>query len=220
MINNLKIIYKNVKNINIKIKPTLEVILTAPFNTPKEYINKILEKKQSWILKHISQFKIRNQKLQNNYNDTNYFTYLGNQYNFKILISNNERAELIDDYFYIYVQQIDNNSKKLQLINDWYMKQAKHHFNQIIAKYINIIGKPVTHISVKKMTTRWGSCNPKKGYINLNLELIKKPIDAIEYVVLHELTHLIHYHHNKDFYNYIAAIMPDWKIRQSKLGNI
>ena len=67
------------------------------------------------------------------------------------------------------------------------------------------------------MKTRWGSCNPHKGYINLNLELIKNPKESIEYVVFHELSHLIHPNHSKEFYSYISAYMPDWKRRKEIL---
>ena len=67
------------------------------------------------------------------------------------------------------------------------------------------------------MKTRWGSCNPAKSYINLNSELIKKSTQCIEYVVFHELTHLIHTNHNKLFYNFMSVYMSDWKKRKIKL---
>lgn len=219
MIDNLIIIHKKVKNINIKIKPTLEVILTVPLNTPQEYINKILEQRQSWILKHLEKFKISNRQSQS-INSDNMCIYLGKQYNIKVSISEHEFVELLDDSLYVYLIDTTNISKKSQLINKWYKQRAKQCFEQLIAKYINIVNKPVNNLSIKKMTTRWGSCNSKKGYINLNIELIKKHPDAIEYVILHELTHLIHANHSKEFYNYIATHMPDWKSRQSKLGAI
>lgn len=220
MIDNLKIIHKKVKNISIKIKPTLEVILTVPFKTPPEYINKVLEKRKSWILKHLEKFKISNPYLQNKLYNDNTFIYLGKQYDLEVLISDNNHVELAENCFYIYLTDVTNVDTKLQLIDNWYKKQAKHYFKQVIEKYIRIVNKPINHISIKRMKTRWGSCNTKKGYINLNIELMKKSPDAIEYVILHELTHLIHANHSKDFYNYIASYMPDWKIRQSKLGII
>jgi predicted metal-dependent hydrolase len=67
------------------------------------------------------------------------------------------------------------------------------------------------------MKTRWGSCNPSKGYINLNSELIKKAKESIEYVIFHELTHLVHLNHSKEFYNYLDTYMPDWRKRKDKL---
>lgn len=219
MIDNLKIVHKKVKNISIKIKPTLEVILTVPFKTPQNYINQILEQRQAWIVKHLQLIQARNQKIQNKCPDDK-FIYLGQQYNLKILVAENEYIELIDNCLYVYVININDTSKKLLLIDKWYKQQAKHYFKQVIDKYIHIVNKPINHISIKRMKTRWGSCNPKKGYINLNIELMKKSPDAIEYVILHELTHLIHANHSTNFYNYIATHMPDWKIRQSKLGII
>ena len=70
------------------------------------------------------------------------------------------------------------------------------------------------------MKTRWGSCNPTKGYINLNSELIKKSKECIEYVIFHELTHLIHIDHNKQFYNFLSVYMPNWKKRKEKLESL
>jgi len=69
------------------------------------------------------------------------------------------------------------------------------------------------------MKTRWGSCNSQKGYINLNLELIKEPIRCIEYVVAHELAHLIHPNHSKEFYNYLSYLLPEWKELKKRLNN-
>ena len=97
--------------------------------------------------------------------------------------------------------------------DEFYYSEAKVVFNKIIRKYHPYINKPINKIRIKKMNTRWGSCNYKKGYINLNLYLIKKDIKFIEYVILHELTHLIYPNHSKDFYNFIKNIMPDYKDR-------
>ncbi len=88
----------------------------------------------------------------------------------------------------------------------------------MIDDYQKIVQKEITKVRIKSMKTRWGSCNYTKGYINLNLELIKKPKCAIEYVIFHELTHLIYPNHSKQFYSYISKYMPDWQERNKKLN--
>ncbi|MBF7043742.1 M48 metallopeptidase family protein, partial [Campylobacter volucris] len=80
--------------------------------------------------------------------------------------------------------------------------------------------KKVQKISIKEMVSRWGSCNHKKAYINLNLKLMQKPIKSIEYVILHELTHLIYPHHQKEFYAFLYNLMPDYKAREIYLKTI
>jgi len=103
--------------------------------------------------------------------------------------------------------------------DEFYYSEAKVLFNKLIRKYLKHINKRVNIVRIKKMNTRWGSCNYKKGYINLNLHLIKKDIRFIEYVVLHELTHLIHPNHSKEFYKFIENIMPDFKERINGISN-
>ncbi|CAC9587858.1 Putative predicted metal-dependent hydrolase [Bathymodiolus heckerae thiotrophic gill symbiont] len=75
----------------------------------------------------------------------------------------------------------------------------------------HIVNKEIKQVRIRKMKTRWGSCNPEKSYINLNSELIKAPIQCIEYVIFHELAHLIHPNHDKGFYTYLTIHMPNWK---------
>ncbi len=91
------------------------------------------------------------------------------------------------------------------------------YFEKIVEKYKPIIKKEVKNIRIRQMKTRWGSCNFLKGYINLNSELIKKSKDSIEYVVFHELSHLIYDNHSREFYNYLDTYMSDWRIRKEKL---
>ncbi len=119
------------------------------------------------------------------------------------------------------LQQCEKNHKNYYLgklyayefSDTFYYGEAKILFYRLIRKYHPFINKPITKIRIKKMNSRWGSCNYKKGYINLNLWLIKKDIRFIEYVILHELSHLIYPNHSKEFYGFIKNIMPDYKER-------
>lgn len=95
---------------------------------------------------------------------------------------------------------------------------AKRIYEHFIAKFAPAVNRKITRVVVRKMTTRWGSCNSRKGYINLSLNLIEKAPELVEYVVLHELTHLIYPHHQKSFYGFIAGLMPDFKTREQRLN--
>ena len=95
---------------------------------------------------------------------------------------------------------------------------ARRVYGHFIAKFAPVVNRKINRIVVRKMTTRWGSCNSRKGYINLSLNLIEKAPELVEYVVLHELTHLIYPHHQKSFYNFIAGLMPDFKTREQRLN--
>lgn len=95
---------------------------------------------------------------------------------------------------------------------------ARRIYGHFIAKFAPAVNRKINRIVVRKMTTRWGSCNSRKGYINLSLNLIEKAPELIEYVVLHELTHLIYPHHQKSFYDFIAGLIPDFKTREQRLN--
>jgi len=95
---------------------------------------------------------------------------------------------------------------------------ARRVYGHFIAKFAPAVNRKINRIVVRKMTTRWGSCNSRKGYINLSLNLIEKAPELVEYVVLHELAHLIYPHHQKSFYDFIAKLMPDFKTREQRLN--
>jgi hypothetical protein len=79
-------------------------------------------------------------------------------------------------------------------------------------------GVPYPQLKIRNMTSRWGSCQPQKGIITLNRQLLKYPRECIEYVVVHEFTHFIHPNHSKQFWDFVTMMMPDWKERKAELA--
>lgn len=217
MLDNIQIVHKNVKNISIKVKPTLEVVLTVPLDILQCEIDNVLKKRHDWILKQLEYFKKFMPESPKELVSGESFTYLGRNYRLKVSQSTTESVKLTGGYLHVNLVDKTNMSRKIQLIEMWYKEKALSYFAKIIAKYTPIVKKEVNKISIRKMKTRWGSCNPKRSYINLNLELIKKHPSAIEYVILHELVHLIHYNHDQNFYKYLATHMPDWQTRKNRL---
>jgi len=205
-----------VKNANIKVKPTGEVILTVPFRVGEKEIADILEKRAAWINEKLKYFKSLPQQIVN-YHSGEKVQFLGDVYELNVIESEIEHVKLDHNHLNIYARNVHDRIRKKRILDIWYKEQAAHYYKVAIDKYIGFVNKPVNNLTIRNMKTRWGSCNQKKGYINLSLELIKKSIPAIEYVVLHELTHLLYYHHDKHFYGYMSQYMPDWKIRRSLL---
>lgn len=80
------------------------------------------------------------------------------------------------------------------------------------------MGKPVAEVRIKRMKTRWGSCNAEAGRIWMNLELIKKPVACLEYVLVHEMVHLHERHHNDRFRQWMDALMPTWRVHRDELN--
>ena len=215
--NNIQIIKKDIKNITLKVKPTCEVILTAPLLTTDEHIEYILKKRKDWISKKIEFYKANYKPQIKEYVSGENFKYLGKNYRLKIIQCDDECVKLQRGYIQIFIKDKSNLEKKKRLLNDWYLLKAENYFKKIIAKYSSIVNVDIQNIRIRQMKTRWGSCNSAKSYINLNSELIKKPSNAIEYVIFHEFAHLIHPNHSREFYNYLSTYMPDWKKRKEQL---
>ena len=217
----INITYKNIKNLRISIDDSLNINVTSPIGVNKKYIEDIIQSKSSWIAKHKQ--KILN-KQKYNYTlydlEENGLVYLlGEQYSIKIVNSSNniiqcdEKSKLLE--FYLNQSVIDNYEFKLELLKEFYRDRAEIIFGNIVAKYLKITNKDINRLTIKKTKTLWGSCNYAKGYINLNVDLVLRDIRAVEYVILHEIAHLTHPNHSKQFYDYIAQFMPDWKFRES-----
>ena len=214
---NISIIKKDIKNINIRVKPNCDVILTAPLQTTDKHISYVIKKRTNWIKQKLEFYKDNQPILLKEYVSGENFTYLGRNYRLKVIESDHEMVKLQRGYLQLFIKDTTNLTKKKLLIDTWYKTKAKIHFDKAVAKYQQIVKKDIKSIKIREMKTRWGSCNPAKSYINLNSKLIQKSTQCIEYVVFHELTHLIHPNHNKQFYNFMSVYMPDWKKRKEKL---
>ena len=214
----VEILRKDVKNFTLRVKPNGKTELVVPLLATKKHIDKILEKRKNWIdekKEYISKFKSVEKKLISGEN----MKYLGKNYRLKVYETyKNERVILSRGKLNLYVKNKDDYNKKLNLIECWYKEKAMIHFLNTVNKYNKITQKDSINVRIRKMKTRWGSCNKTKKYINLNLNLIKKPKICIEYVVFHELAHLIYPNHSKDFYNYLSLYMSDWKEREKILN--
>lgn len=187
----IECIKKRVKYLRLKITSTGDIKLIAPLHATKFQIDNFIKTHSMWIEKTLSKIPK---------SDPNLIKFLGKSY--KIQISN--EFKFSDDYIF---------TPDLQTLNHYANEKLKELINQYIAIYSPKIGKEINAIRIKKMTTRWGSCNSKKGYLNFSSNLIQRDIKFIEYVVLHELAHLIYPHHQKEFYDFIASLMADYKSR-------
>ena len=210
---------KNVKNINLNIRVNGEVVVTAREEVPLDYIMSFVGRKSRWIIKQNKYFKeyatesIGKKELVSG--ET--IKYLGRQYRLKVQESTDEQVKYFRGYIYLYVKDKTNYKRKEELLNKWFDFKCKETFNEIYNKVYPILSKynvPRAKITIRKMKSRWGSCIAEKESIILNRELIKAPKYCIEYVILHELVHLIYKNHNNEFYDFLYTLMPDWKERK------
>ena len=219
MQSDVKIIKKDVKNITLKVRPNGEAILTAPNSANDEHIKFIMQKRAKWIAQKrafFASFKMPEKE----YVSGEDFRYLGRSYRLKVLQSKEERVKLQRGYLELFVKDKSDLKRKENLIYEWYHEKAMLYFFNILQEFNKIVKQDIKSVKIRQMKTRWGSCNPYKSYINLNIELIKKPKACIEYVVFHELAHLLYPNHSKKFYDYLSLYMPDWQKRKEILERI
>jgi Predicted metal-dependent hydrolase len=212
---------KKVKNINLRIKPNMEIYISAPMNLHSDYIENFIRSKEKWIkqvLKKIEEAK-QNQ-LPSQYLSGEKHKYLGKEYELEVKQGNSNRVSLKEGKIILTVISniFENSDEKKKVMEKWYFENAQKVFVNTIQKWLEILDESIEKLSIKPMKSRWGSCNYVKRYINLNTELIKRTQFEIEYVVLHELTHLKYPNHGKGFYRYIENYMPNYKMAEKMLN--
>lgn len=201
-----KIIRKNIKSIVIRLDKYGDIRVSAPHWIKLSDIDNFVESKKHWI-------GIRQERLKNNlqkYENNARIPYFETSYILKLIP--NPRSKILQngDYLEIWMPNFDDIKKIEKLILRWYNDKSKSDVYSIISKYQNAINREVSSIRFRNMSTRWGSCNVKKATITLNTTLFSKPKICFEYVLLHELVHLIHANHGAEFYNVLESIMPNW----------
>jgi len=129
-------------------------------------------------------------------------------------------VELSHQTITLFVHPDSHVEKRQAVLNEWYRQQLKSQLPEVIAKYERLMGVKVNEFGIKKMKTKWGTCNPIAKRIWLNLELAKKPPELLEYVVVHEMVHLLERSHNKRFVTLMTQFMPKWKFYKDELNQL
>jgi hypothetical protein len=219
---NVNIVKKPIKNIHLKVYRDMTVNLSVPISVPDEWIVNFLNERISWIDKQITKYKESSgyNNLANIVNGSS-TQLLGKDMRIFKKASLSNSIEVDEKKINVFLKDINDDYLANKLFENWWREKAlsvfqnelDNMYNSTFRKYE--IPKPI--ISIKKMKTLWGSCTKLKGKITLNEYLLKADIRCIQYVILHELTHLIYNYHNSDFYNFITVQMPDWKERKKQL---
>lgn len=216
---NIQILKKKIKNINLTIRTDGTINLSVPFKLSEKEIYKFLQDKREWIEKNHSKF---NKIISLEYKTGEVIEYLGIQYIINIIETySKEKVELNGEYLDLFILRKNNNKDYLKAyIDNWYRKNLIFIVTDLTEIWADRLDLKVNEIKVRKLKRTWGSCNTKKKNITYSLELAKKDRRLIEYVVVHELSHLIHDNHGKEFKELLNKLMPDWKIRKKELNNM
>ncbi|KGR82763.1 M48 family metallopeptidase [Lysinibacillus odysseyi] len=213
---------KDVKNVNLNIKPDMSIQISANEKVPLSFIYDFVKSKGSWILKNVKQFEdvLPHKQSEREYVSGESFKYLGKQYRLRVEHSADEAVKYFRGFIYLQTQNPANFSKKEKLMDAWYKEKAYKIFGESLNKMsalMNKYGVEKPALEIRVMKARWGSAQIDNNTILINTELIKAPKYCIDYVILHELIHFKYNNHSESFYNMLFTLMPDWEKRKKIL---
>lgn len=218
-----KINRKQVKNVNLNIKPDMTIEVSAAEHVPLDFIYDFVRNKGAWITKHVNHFKSVQpyERREREYVSGESYKYLGKQYRLRVReAETREEVKYFRGFIYMYINDPDNVRRKETLLQDWYREKAYRTFRESLNKLYPLVKKygiPKPNVDIKIMKARWGSAILDTNTILLNFNLIKAPKHCIDYVVLHELIHFKYNDHSENFYSMLYSLVPDWEKRKAIL---
>ena len=215
------LIRKKKKNLSITVTSNGKIVVSAPEKSKFEDIEKKIYGKISWIYKKLQLVNsVSDISKEKEYVSGESFMYLGKNYRLKIEKNDNAENEL-KLYKGLFKLKIDlslkNTENKIKMIiSDWYIEKAKEKINERVEIYSKKIRLSPNKISVKNLTKSWGICS-SNGNISFNWKIIMTPLSVLDYVIVHELCHLKHHNHSKEFWNLVSLYVPDYKNKKEWL---
>ncbi len=212
MININKLIRSKRKTLSLEINENAEIIVRAPLKLSEETIKEFILEKRSWIETKIQQVE-KKRPVKKTFCEGDEILYLGKKY--AMTYSNDLPNLMLSDKFYVpekYNGQTKNYFRK------WFYSRAKIVFPNRVAYFAELMNLQPGKIKLSNAAKRWGSCS-RKNNINLSWRLIMAPVEILDYVIVHELTHVVHKNHSVKFWDLVEAYLPDFKSRRKWLRN-
>lgn len=212
---------KNIKNLHLSVLPPYgKVRVSSPMHLSDESISMFVRTKLGWIKKQKEKFDIQPRQSERQYVSGETLYVFGQQYFLRVEYSYKGNSLVLSGNDAILTVRKESTVKQREsYVNEWYRELLKEKISLYLPKWEKTTGLHCDSWRTKYMTTRWGTCNIEKKRLWFNLQLAKKPLECLEYVILHELAHLKEKTHNKDFVAILDSYMPNWREVKSKLNN-
>lgn len=212
---------KAIKNLHLGVYPPAgRVRVAVPMRIDDEAVRLAVISKLGWIRRKQAHFIEQPRQSQREIVSGESHYFQGRRYRLRVIeesapprvaLKGNTALEL-------YVRPDTNTAKREAFLNEWYRRELKALLPNLITKWKPVIGVQVEDWAIKKMKTKWGTCNVTARRIWLNLELAKKPIQCLEYILVHEMVHLLERHHNDRFKELMDRFMPQWRLLREELN--
>lgn len=216
----IEVVKKKIKNMHLYVKPPDgHVSVSAPETMSDAAIERFVRTKLSWIKRQTQSFDQQPRQSKREYVSGETLYLWGKQYFLLVEYGNKNDVDLRGDSVILTVRKGSAANQRGNVINEWYRKRLKEEITKILPKWEEKTGITATEWKVRYMTSRWGSCNVETGTIWLNLQLAKKTPECLEYIILHELVHLVEKNHNEAFLSLLDLHMPMWREIKAKLNS-
>ena len=217
----VEVVRKAIKNLHLGVYPPAgRVRVAVPMQIDDEAIRLAVISKLSWIHRQQARFAEQPRQSQREMVSGESHYFQGRRYRLRVIEENASPRVLLkgNATLYLYVRPGTDADKRERILNEWYRRELKALLPDLITKWESEIGVQVADWGVKKMKTRWGTCNISACRIWVNLELAKKPLQCLEYILVHEMLHLIERHHNDHFKELMDRFMPQWRLYRAELN--
>ena len=214
------VVFKDIKNVHLSVHPpTGRIRIAAPERTSLDTLRIYAISKLDWIHKQQAKLKAQQRETQREYIDRESHYLWASRY----LLRVNEvevppSVTLLHNEILLSVRPHSDHAKREEVISAWYREELRNVVTPLIPKWEKVMGVKINQLFVQRMKTRWGSCNHNKGNIRLNTELAKKPRVCLEYILVHEMVHLLEPSHNKRFTGLMDQFLPQWRHYRDELN--
>ena len=215
----IDVVRKNIRHIHLRVcPPDGSVRISAPLRMNMDVIRSFATSRVDWVRKHQQKMRERPRQMPLEYVDGESHTLWGRSHVLQVRETNaSGKVELSDAGLVLHVRAGTKRRKKQALLDHWYRERLMEALPELTARWERLTGVKARSFSARKMKSRWGSCNPRTGNIRLNTELAKKPRACLEYVLVHELVHLLEPSHNHRFKALMDRFMPKWRAHREDL---
>ena len=208
------------RSLELRLYPDRRIEVRVPLRTSEREIGDFIASKSAWLQSRLQGLEQRPAPVPLQYCHGETHLFLGQRYPLALSRAARPHTALQSGSLCLLTPEPDNPARIASQLDRWYRQQADGVFNQMSERHCPFLagrGHKRPQLRVRTMKSRWGSLS-SRGYINLNLELIKAPLESIEYVVLHELCHLEHMNHGVGFHALLSQCLPDWQARKRELN--
>ncbi len=218
----VEVVRKPIKNLHLGVYPPAgRVRVAVPERMGEEAVRLAVVSRLGWIRRQQARFAEQPRESAREMVTGESHYLWGRRYRLEVIehdgpcrVQRKGRSRLV-----MYVRPWADTARRRRLLEDFYRRELRQRIPALIEQWQPVIGVPVAQWGVKKMKTRWGSCNPVARRIWLNLELAKKPPRCLEYILVHEMVHLLEWHHNDRFRGLMGCFLPSWRLRRDELNS-